>query len=90
MKKWILAIGIILSGCLFLVSGMLIGYVICDKEDIKMNDKNEPTRKPNILNEAMAPFIGNIIEGQISAVQTNSSKDRTPSTQAIQQSMRYK
>jgi hypothetical protein len=85
MKKWMLIAGLLLSGSLFFVSGILTGYSMCyDRKDKSTTSKeNKKFRKSQVLKEVIDPLIGKIIDNQAKCIKSKVTKLMTPGKDAI-------
>lgn len=86
MRKWIFILGVIVCSILFFISGILSGYLYCEKSfAIEAEEKIKNPRKPSA--EPKNILIGKIIGKQVGDIR---KKARIPTIAAIQKAQKYR
>jgi hypothetical protein len=91
VRKWGLIVGLLLSGSLFFVSGILTGYsMYYGTRSETTSNEHKNRRKPRILREVADPLIGKVIDKGANAAKAGIMSLRAPSAAAIKHAQKYK
>lgn len=86
MRKWVFVVGFLICSILFFLSGILTGYLYCEKSFA--NEAQEKIKFPRqASHRSKNALIGRIINKQIGDIR---KKTRVPTIPALQKAQKYR